>query len=73
MVSQLRIKGSLHDVAFIGDAGGIFHAVDADTGALLWKVSLGMWTSPCQDLPGGKFGIGGTVGGGVRCWWRDAA
>ncbi|TAM75474.1 hypothetical protein EPN44_08425 [bacterium] len=49
------------DVLFIGDENAAFYAINAVTGALLWKKQLLTQSVPaCHDLPNGIFGISGS-------------
>jgi outer membrane protein assembly factor BamB len=57
----VKIGSSTHDVLYVGTEGGLFDAIDAQSGAVLWSKTLGSTTSTCQDLPGGVFGITDTA------------
>jgi outer membrane protein assembly factor BamB len=57
----VSIGGSLHDVLYIGTEGGLFYAIDAHTGAVLWQKQLGMLTNTCDDLESGEYGITDTA------------
>ena len=35
------------------------HAVNADTGNIVWQLSLGSYYSGCADMQDGTYGIGG--------------
>ncbi|TAM58814.1 hypothetical protein EPN52_09195 [bacterium] len=50
------------DVLFVGDERSAFFALNAATGALLWKKQLNSQSVPtCSDMPGGIFGISGSA------------
>lgn len=51
------------NLLYIGAENNVFYAINADTGAVVWKnTTLGSAVSlGCGDLPGGQFGITGTA------------
>jgi outer membrane protein assembly factor BamB len=61
VATNVSINGTPTTVLYVGTEGGVFYALNANTGATIWKDSLGSFTSSCTDLPGGVFGITGTA------------
>lgn len=59
--ANVELGGSLHNVLYVGTEGGVFYAIDASSGNVLWQQSLGSTHSGCTDLPGGTFGITDTA------------
>lgn len=55
--------GTTANVLYVGAENNIFYAVNADTGAFIWKnTNLGTpLATGCGDLPNGQFGITGTA------------
>ena len=47
MISRVRTNGGQRDAAFFGDQGGTAYALDAATGALMWKTKV-------EDFPGSR-------------------
>jgi len=54
------VSGPGRALIFVGTERGDLVAVDAGTGTVAWRARLGSVATPCQDLPGGVFGISGT-------------
>lgn len=56
------INGSIHDTVFVGTENGIFYAIDANVGKILWQRDLGHASDKnCADLGSNyNWGIGGT-------------
>lgn len=63
LATGVTINGTPTNVLYIGAENNIFYAINADTGAILWKnTTLGTaLATGCGDLPGGQFGITGTA------------
>lgn len=61
VATNVSIGGTPATVLYIGTEGGIFYALDANTGATLWSKALASIATGCLDLPGGTFGITGTA------------
>lgn len=63
LAKNVSINGTATNVVYVGAENNTFYAVNADTGAILWKnTSLGNAVSTgCGDLPNGQFGITGTA------------
>jgi len=63
LATSVAIGSATHNVLYVGTEGDVFYAIDADTGSVLWKnTTLGSaQKGPCNDLPGGEFGITGTA------------
>lgn len=63
LATNVSINGISKNVLYIGAENNVFYAIDADTGAVIWKNAT--FGSPrigaCIDLPGGQFGITGTA------------
>ncbi len=57
--AQLTLNGTLRRLVFAADEHGYVEALDAGTGALVWKKYVGAYQSTCQDMPGGAFGASG--------------
>ena len=53
----LVIKGVAHDVLFVADEHGRVQALDAATGAVLWKRSFAAKRNKCTDIPDGRWGV----------------
>ena len=62
VVTGLTIGGVTTDVVYVATEGsGTVFAFNAASGTQLWKRVLGFVTvSSCTDVPGGKWGVGGT-------------
>lgn len=56
----LDIGGTSTDVVFIGSEHGRVVALDAATGAVIWRRYLGTHTSGCGFTPDGVYGVSGT-------------
>src|SRR5579871_1572423 len=52
----LSIAGGVHDTVFVADEHGEVQALDAATGAVLWKRGFGAHRSTCTDIPDGRWG-----------------
>jgi len=55
----LAINGVAHDVVFVADEHGRVQALDAATGAVLWKRSFATKRNKCPDIPDGRWGVSG--------------
>jgi GT2 family glycosyltransferase/outer membrane protein assembly factor BamB len=58
--ASVPIAGATHDVVYVGTESGLLDALDAQSGAVLWRISLGTLTNSCTDLKNGEYGITGT-------------
>jgi outer membrane protein assembly factor BamB len=61
VATNVPIGGTPTTVLYIGTEGGVFYALNADTGKTIWSKPLATVASGCMDLPGGTFGITGTA------------
>lgn len=61
VATNVPVNGTPATVLYVGAENGMFYALSADTGAVIWSQQLGAVTTACLDLPGGKFGITGTA------------
>jgi outer membrane protein assembly factor BamB len=63
VATGVAIGGVPMTVLYIGAENNIFYALNADTGAIIWKnTALGSSQSKnCAEVPGGQFGITGTA------------
>jgi len=57
VASDVQVGEGKRQIVYVGSEHGIFYALDAATGSLLWKRNLGSIHTLCEDLPGGIFGI----------------
>jgi outer membrane protein assembly factor BamB len=64
LATDVTINGVATNVLYIGAENNIFYAINADTGAIIWKnTTFGpAQHGNCTDLPGGQFGITDTAG-----------
>ncbi|TAM60406.1 hypothetical protein EPN52_05065, partial [bacterium] len=58
LAQGVSIGGVSQNVLYVGTQGGLFSAVNADTGAVIWQKHLGTTTYICSSFP---FGIAGTA------------
>jgi outer membrane protein assembly factor BamB len=63
LATNVSIAGSPANVLYVGTENNVFYAVNADTGAVIWKNNTfgAPVSSGCNDLPNGQFGITGTA------------
>ncbi|HZZ64317.1 MAG TPA: PQQ-binding-like beta-propeller repeat protein [Candidatus Baltobacteraceae bacterium] len=63
LATNVNVAGTPTNVLYVGAENNVFSAVNADTGAVVWRnTSLGSpIASSCDDLPGGQFGITATA------------
>lgn len=61
IATNVPINGTPATVLYVGTEGGMFYAIDANSGQTLWSRQLGTVPTACMDLPGGVFGITGTA------------
>ncbi len=61
VATGVDVGGTPTDLAYLGTEHGIFYAIDASSGGKVWQRNLGMVHTPCPDMPGGVFGIGGAA------------
>lgn len=55
-------KFVLRNVVYIGVENGDYLSLDADSGSVIWRVTIGfIYNAACSDLPQNKFGISGTA------------
>ena len=59
-VSHVRVDGVARDLVLVASESGELQARDATDGSLVWERSFGSVVTGCPDLPGSRFGIGGT-------------
>jgi outer membrane protein assembly factor BamB len=55
----VRVRGVAMDLIYEGTDRGGFYAIRAADGQVVWHKNLGSVMTPCRDLPGGRFGVGG--------------
>jgi len=53
------VNGVRHDLVFVADEHGMVQALDAATGAPVWKHQMSYHQSTCNDIPDSKFGVSG--------------
>jgi len=53
VAAGVRVGATNRNLVFAGSEHGTFWAVDATTGALVWKRFLGVQDTSCTDMPGG--------------------
>jgi outer membrane protein assembly factor BamB len=59
LASNVTVAGTSRNLMYVGTLSGVFAALDADTGAIVWQKSVGVATYFCgASLP---FGVGGTA------------
>ncbi|MGZ3505949.1 MAG: outer membrane protein assembly factor BamB family protein, partial [Vulcanimicrobiaceae bacterium] len=61
VATGISINGTPTTVLYIGTENGVFYALNANTGAILWQKQLGIDQNTCDDLPNNTFGISGTA------------
>lgn len=59
--SNVATPSGLHDLIYVGNEGGGFGAIDANTGAVVWQTTVGQTVVPCGDFPGGHAGVTGAA------------
>ena len=59
VAANVDLGGTLADVLYVGDEAGGFYAVNATTGALVWKQTFPVEQNSCTDLP--SWGITSTA------------
>ena len=57
VAANVSVNGVPTDIVYAGDEHGYFVAVNANTGALLWRKSLGSQSTGCGDIQDQIFGI----------------
>jgi outer membrane protein assembly factor BamB len=58
LAKAISTASGTHNLLYIGTEGGVFYAVDADSGTVVWSRTLGKFTgSGCGDLGGSPYGI----------------
>ena len=66
-ISQPVVVPGVHEgsttvtLVITGSENGTLFAFKASTGAVVWKRFLGKQVTGCSDLPGGEYGVSGTV------------
>jgi outer membrane protein assembly factor BamB len=55
----MLVNGVRHDLVFVADEHGMVQALDAATGAPVWKRQMSYHQSTCTDIPDTKFGVSG--------------
>ncbi|TAM72483.1 hypothetical protein EPN44_15895 [bacterium] len=58
LAQGVSINGSTQNVLYVGTQTGLFTAVNADTGAVIWQKHLGTVSYICSSYP---FGVAGTA------------
>jgi outer membrane protein assembly factor BamB len=62
VATDVPIGGTPQTVVYVGAENGVFYALNADTGAIIWQQTLAVQPVSCIDLgPERQFGITGTA------------
>jgi outer membrane protein assembly factor BamB len=57
--ANVMVGGNPTDIVYVGSEHGMFFALNADTGAVVWQRSLGSVDTDCFDMPDTIFGVSG--------------
>ncbi len=59
VAANVAVAGKSTDVVYVGNEAGVFSALDATSGAVIWQQRLGVASNACGDLP--SWGITSTA------------
>jgi outer membrane protein assembly factor BamB len=57
--ANVVVGGNPIDLLYVGSEHGMFYALNADTGTVVWQRSLGSQDTACFDMPDTIFGVSG--------------
>lgn len=60
LAAGVRVGTAIRNLVFVGSENGTLFAVDAVSGRLVWKRTLGSQETGCSDMPGGLYGVSST-------------